>query len=233
MDEYPIPAAPQYDGRSSTVIVFLSLFLLILAFFIVLVTISTFEKVKSKAVMSSVTTAFTTNLPPRTDPTTDFTAKEGDVLAGQAFQERITGVFATTMQVAKVKIVKPGRMMRAEMPSSAIFFEGEGRIRPNAVPFLDRIVAALSGRPPGLRFDMEFVIGTAYNDDNVLPIGQTLEMARAGAFAREMVSRGAPPDSVSIGLAPGDREQITIRFYVRDLDEIRLGFPGTERNGQR
>ena len=231
MDEYPIPAAPQYDSRSGTAIVFLSLFFLILAFFIVLVSISTIEKVKSKAVMSSVTTAFTT--PPRTDPTTDFTAKEGDVLAGQAFQERITGVFATTMQVAKVKIVKPGRMMRAEMPSSAIFFEGEGRIRPNAVPFLDRIVAALSGRPPGLRFDMEFVIGTAYNDDNVLPIGQTLEMARAGAFAREMVSRGAPPDSVSIGLAPGDREQITIRFYVRDLDEIRLGFPGTERNGQR
>ncbi len=233
MDKYLIPATPQYDGQSGTVIVFLSLFLLILAFFIVLVTISTVEKVKSKAVMNSVTTAFTTNLPPRTDPTTDFTAKEGDVLAGQAFQEEITGVFATTMQVAKVKIVKPGRMMRAEMPTKAIFFEGEGRIRPNAVPFLDRIVAALSGRPPGLRFDMEFVIGTAYNDDNVLPIGQTLEMTRAGAFAREMVSRGAPPDSVSIGLAPGDREQLTIRFYVRDRDEVPLGFPGTERNGQR
>ena len=92
MDEYPIPAAPQYDSRSGTVIVFLSLFFLILAFFIVLVTISTVEKVKSKAVMNSVTTAFTTNLPPRTDPTTDFTAKEGDVLAGQAFQEEITGI---------------------------------------------------------------------------------------------------------------------------------------------
>ena len=233
MDEYPIPAAPQYDGRSSTVIVFLSLFLLILAFFIVLVTISTFEKVKSKAVMSSVTTAFTTNLPPRTEPTTDFTAKEGDVLAGQVFQERITGVFATTMQVAKVEIVKPGRMMRAEMPSNAIFFEGEDRIRPNAFTFLDRIVAALSARPPGLRFDMEFVIGTAYNDDHVLPVHQTLEMSRAGAFAREMVSRGAPPDSLSIGLAPGDRDLITIRFYVRHQDEIRLRFLGTEQNGQR
>jgi len=232
MDEFLIPAPPEYDARQGTVIVFLSLFLLVLAFFIVLVSISTVEEVKSKAVMKSLTSTFATFQPSGTKPT-DFTSKEGDVLGGQAFQEKITGIFATALQVAKVKVVKPGRLMRAAMPSSAMFVEGEEGIKPSVFPFLDRVVAALGGRPPGVRFDMEFIIGAPYTDQYSLPESQTLEMRRAGGFAREMLSRGAPPDSISIGLAPGDSEHITIRFYVRNQDDVRLEFLERQRAGPR
>lgn len=232
MDEFLTRAAPEYDGRQGVVVVYLSLFLLVLAFFIVLVSISTVEKVKSQAVMESLTSTFAAFQPTGAKPT-DFTAKEGEVLGGQAFQEKITGIFATALQVAKVEVVKPGRLMRVQMPASAMFFEDEGRIRPSVLPFLDRIVAALGGRPPGIRFDMEFVIGTPYTDDGMLAKTQTLEMIRAGGFAREVLSRGAPEDSVSIGLAPGDPEQITIRFYVRHSDDVRLEFLERQRAGPR
>ena len=39
---------------------------------------------------------------------------------------------------------------------------------------------------------MEFVTGSEYAVGDSLPIAQTLEMARAGAFARAMASRGVP-----------------------------------------
>jgi hypothetical protein len=217
MNEFLNPTQHGHDDRTGTVFVFLSLFLLVLAFFIVLVAISTIEKAKSKAVMNSLSSTFTTYQPEGTKPT-DFTAKEGDVLGRQAFQEEITGIFATTLQVAKVEVVKPGRLMRAQMPSSAMFEANEARIKQNALAFLDRTVAALGGRPPGLRFDLEFVIGAPTGSDKLLAVGENLEMARAGAFAREMISRGAPPDSVAIGLTPGDPEKITLRFYVRRHD---------------
>ncbi len=225
MNEILTTATPEHDGRYGTVVVFLSLFLLILAFFIMLVAISTVEATKSKAVMNSLSSTFTTYQPTGAKPT-DFTAKEGDVLGRQEFQEQVTGIFATALQVAKVKVVKPGRLMRVQMPASAMFFDGEVRFRPNVFAFFDRMVAALGGRPPGLRFDMEFVLGTPYTGDNNLARGKTLEMTRVGGFAREMISRGAPPDSISIGLAPGDPEQITMRFYVRHEDEVRLQFSG-------
>jgi hypothetical protein len=230
MDQLLTRMAPASDSRQGNVIVFLSLFLMVLAFFIVLVSISTFETVKSKAVMQSLNSTFAT-FQPRQAKTTDFTAKEGEVLGGQVFQEKITGLFATAIQVAKVKVVKPGRLMRIQLPARAMFSDGDAAVKPSILPFLDRIAAALGGRPPGIRFDMEFVIGTPYGSDGMLAETQTLERSRAGGFAREMLARGAPEDSISIGLAPGDAEQITLRFYVRQSDDVRLEFLERQRAG--
>jgi len=220
MDDILHPAPTEHDGQRGIVFVFLSLFVLVLAFFIVLVSISTVEATKSKAVMQSLTSTFQAMVPAGAEPS-DFTAKEGEILGGSAFQEKITGLFATAFQVAKVEIVKPGRLMQVEMPAGTLFADREARVRPTAHPFLDRVVAALGARPPGLRFDMEFVIGAGRPPDRMLPVDQSLEMARAGAFAREMLTRGAPPANLSIGLQPGGADAVTIRFYVRPGDEGR------------
>ena len=209
---------------------FLGLYLLVLAFFILLVTISTREEVKANAVMDSLSATFSTILPPSTSPAA-FTAREDSIQAGQEFQERVTRLFATTLQVAKVESVQPGRLMRVLLPSDSLFFPGETRIRESRYPLLDRMVAAMSGRPPGVRYDMEFVIGIADGEDGILPVGQTLEMARAGAFAREMQSRGAPPDSISIGLRPGAGADAVIWFHVRSLDEMCIKFGDEASDG--
>lgn len=209
---------------------FLSLFLLVLAFFILLVTISTPEKVKSNQVMDSLTSTFKAVLPPTTDPT-NFNAKDGDVLAGEQFQGDISKLFATQMQVAKVEIVQPGRLMRLTLPTDAVFVDGKIDLKPSVVPLLDRIVASLSDRPPGLRFDMEFVIGAKYTSKTNLPVRQTLEMARAGAFARAMSSRGAPPDSIAVGLRPGDPARIVMWFFARSADDTQVQYGAKGSNG--
>jgi flagellar motor protein MotB len=221
MNEFSVPAPPQQDSRQGVVTIFLSLFLLILAFFILLVSISTVEDTKSKAVMQSLTSTFTT-FRRSGDAPTDFTSKQGDVLGGQAFQEKITGIFATALQVAKVEVVQPGRLMSVRMSARAVFLENSERLNPNVFAFLDRIAAALGGRPPGVRFDMEFIVGTKVSDDGAFSVTQSLEMARAAGFAREILTRGAPPDSLSVGLAPGGSGQVTIRFYVRSENEGRF-----------
>ena len=208
-------------GGSSSIALFLSLFLLVLAFFIILVSISTITDVKSRAVRGSLSSTFRAVLSPSTDPT-EFTSKDGDVLAGQQFQESITGLFATTLQVAKVEIVRPGQLMRVKLPTSAMFADGATEVRPVAVPVLDRIVAVLSSPPPGLRFDMEFVIGSPVSAAKALPVTQTLETQRAGNLAREMARRGVPPDSIAVGIQPGKSDQAMIWFFVRDEAETQL-----------
>ena len=222
-DNEVIPHEPREGSGGSTISLFLGLYLLVLSFFILLVTISTREELKTQAVMDSLTSTFRTILPPSTDLTA-FSAKEGELLIGQRFQEQITKIFTTAMRVIKVEVVQPGRVMRVVMPADALFLTDETEIRPARFPLLDRLVATLSGRPPGVRFDMELVIGSAYTPDNDLPIGQTLEMARVGSFARAMLARGVPPDSISVGVKPGSRENVVIWFYVRDPEETRLRF---------
>ncbi len=218
---------PSEGHGGSSIALFLGLYLLILAFFIMLVSISTLEEVKSKAAMKSLSATFTSILPPSLDLTA-MTSTEGDVLAGQQFQQQVTNIFSTTMQVSKVDVIQPGRLMRVQVKSDVIFEPGLADIRESSHTIMDRIVASVSGRPPGLRYDMEFVMNVPDMANTDLPTEQTLEMSRAGNFARAMMARGLPPDSVSVGLVPGETDDITIWFYVRSSDETRLRFAAPE-----
>ncbi|MDA0998450.1 MAG: hypothetical protein O2944_09620 [Proteobacteria bacterium] len=203
--------------------VFLGLFLLVLAFFIMLVSISTFEPVKSDAVKDSLSSAFTALLPVTSDPTS-FNAKDGDVIAGEAFQEQVTGIFSTAVQIERIEVIQPGRLMRITLPVGALYRDNDSALRSDQVQLFDRVVAALSNRPTGLRKDMEFVIGSAGTSDGSLPVGETLEFRRAGGFARMLAERGAPPDSVSVGVRRGNPGKITIWFWVRPLNDGRQQF---------
>jgi len=216
-------AIPQESSKAKgggSITLFLGLYLLILAFFILLVSISRFEEIKSRAVMNSLTSTFSAILPPIYD-LTEFASKEGDILAGQVFQSEMTELFSTAVQVIKVDIVQPGRLMRVVLPSDSLFFPGTTNVREAQFPLLDRVVATLSGSPPGLRYEMQFVIGSPYAGGTSLPIGGTLETSRGSVFVRDMLSRGAPPDSLAVGLKPGNPDEITLWFHARLRDEER------------
>jgi hypothetical protein len=45
-----------------------------------------------------------------------------------------------------------------------------------------------------------------------------------------MLARGAPPDSISVAVGPGDPGQALITFYVRSLDEAAVLFGDTGEN---
>ena len=209
MSEYLTPTPPPEETGSKTGTLFLSLFLLILAFFIVLVSISRVQETKTNAVKQSLGTTFKKIMD---SSSSDFTVKDSDNPAGKEFQEEITTIFTTHLQVAKIEIVKPGALMVARKPVSAMFVENTSELKPDVFEFLDRTVAILGSRPPGTHFDMQFVVGLS---EGIIAVKQTIEMMQAGSFAREILSRGAPPDSLSVGLMPGEAGQIMIHFYVR------------------
>jgi hypothetical protein len=223
-----LPRDEQPPG-GSTLTLFLALYLLVLAFFIVLVSISSPEKVKSSAVMDSLTSVFASVVPSTMSPTA-FAADEGDVIAVREFQRSISTMFATQLRVARVVEVQPGRLMRVSLPVSSLFQSGQAVIRENRFSLLDRIVAAISSRPPGLRFEMEFFVGRARTIDGPSPASPTEEIERAGAFARQMLARGAPPDSISVAVGYGDPELALITFYIRPLDEEEIPFGETSEN---
>ncbi|MEO5338612.1 MAG: hypothetical protein H7841_17255 [Magnetospirillum sp. WYHS-4] len=219
-------ASPRQEESTSspTLALFLGLYLLILAFFILLVSISTTEDAKAKAVMEGLTSTFASLLSPTSDPT-NFTSKEGDlVAAGAEFQEQIAGTFAAEIQITRVEAVTPGRAMRVVMPADALFVADQAHLRDNQMPLLDRIVAELSRRSPGMRYEMELVLNSKYAIGRDLPVGQTLESARAGTFARAMAQRGVPPESVSVALKPGEPKELVLWFLSRPLDEARVRF---------
>ena len=214
---------------TNTYFLFLALYLLILAFFILLVSFSTLEDVKSKTAMTSLRSAFHTLLPP-----SDLTALQSDdsAAAGQAFQKTVTMMFATSLQVAKVEIVQPGKLMRITMPTDALFELSKAKVRESQTALLDRIVTTMSARPSGMRHDLELVMGSRFIKDKDLSTERTLELRRADAFISMMSSRGLPVDSVTVGIRPGNPDQVIMWFYVRSIDELRENFKHLRTNSE-
>lgn len=215
---------PSTAGRSdANIALFLGLYLLILAFFILLVSISSFEDIKSRAVIQSVTSTFS-NLLPTTQRPQSFTGDAADVIAGKGFHQTIEGVFAASIQVESTRIIHPGRHMMLASRAGGFFETDSAVLRPTLVPTLDRVVAALSRRPRGLLFRLEFVVRTQAGRGGDLPLGQTLDMARAGAFARAMKARGAPPDSVAVALREGKQGLVELHFLVYPQEDAPYDF---------
>jgi flagellar motor protein MotB len=173
--------------------------------------------------MDSLTSTFSETATNVDDPT-EFTAKDGSPLTGHQFQELLTNLFATTLQVAKIEIVRPGSFMRVTIPTETMFATDQTELRPVVLPVFDRIVAALSGRSPGIHFEMEFVMGVRYTKNGELPTSRTLAMSRASGVAEELAGRGVPPDAISIGLQEGKLDTVVINFYVRNEEQRQLQY---------
>ena len=210
---------------TSTVVQFLSLYLLVLAFFIWLVSLAQFEGVKSLAVINSLKAHF--QAVEKEEKKTDLTALvRGKILNSKEFQDVVKGTFSTIIGVEKVDAPTPGRTMRVVMKSASLFEKETTKIRENHIPLLDRVIAALSGSAPGYHFEMEFIVGSEGDSPtrrtvSQLSNAQSLQMARAGVFVRNMLARGVPPDTVSIGIRKGRPDLIKIYFYIRSPKEVK------------
>lgn len=136
------------------------------------------------------------------------------MIAAEEFQDHIEDIFSTAIRAARVEIVEPGRVMRVVIPADNIFEPNSASLKVSQVGFLDRLTGSLSARPPGHRFDMQFVMGFGAQKSGLGPISETLEMKRAASFIRNMLSRGAPSDSIAMGMQRGNPQTITMWFYI-------------------
>ncbi|MGB0748408.1 MAG: hypothetical protein ACPGO3_06650 [Magnetospiraceae bacterium] len=221
--EEVLAARPEESRSSANISLFLGLYLLILAFFILLVSISSFEEIKSRAVIESVNTTFA-NLLPTSQRLQTVTGESGDILAGRGFHRDMEGLFASAIQIEESQVLHPGRHMVMRTRASAFFPEGSTVPRDTLTPLLDRVVAALSRRPRGLMFQLELVIRAPTDAAGALPLGKSLETDRAGAFARELLARGAPRDAIAVAVRPGQAGEIDLHFLVQPQVDDPYGF---------
>ncbi len=197
--------------------VFLSLALLLLAFFALLNAISTIEESRSRRVVDSVAAAFSS-------PFGALSSKDAiEPVADVAFAERtfsnVAAFFRRAVELVEVEVVRPGRLMQVSLPADQVFAPRTAQIAAGSEALLDRMAAALAEPPAGLRLDLEAFFEHA-SDALVTPNG--LRIARAGVLARALVNRGVAPDRIAVGLGPGRASTMRLLFHLRPGDEAPL-----------
>jgi flagellar motor protein MotB len=200
-------ALPSDEGSPYSTI--LGLYLLILAFFIVLVSLSSIEETKARAVLESLSETFSSA---DRDPSGSATGEDGGLAARNLVQQEIADTVSALLRIARIEIVKPGRLMRVALPASAVFNDHRVAVRASAYPLLDRIIASLSNPPAGVRVDLEFALAESTSEP-------ALTARRADSFARGMLAHGAPPDRISVAIVAQPPGQSWMTFRIRSGDD--------------
>lgn len=204
-------------GFDPMVGLFVSLYFILLAFFIVLNLISNQQTARAVAVMESVGSAFERPFPERASmpgltPPARHPAVESDFLveAGAA----VLGMPGASRMMP----AEGGNLLEIAIDTHALFIVGEESFSEQA-PALFTTLAALLADAGGDRREAVFLFGDS---------GPQAELAhrRARRLAGAMVAAGSPDGSVGIGIRHGQAGRIvTARFSAAPLaaTQIRLG----------
>lgn len=193
----------------------LSLFLLLLVFFIVIGARSAREAGRSQAALKSIDESFQPfTIHPRLREGHDPVAsRSGTVFAAERV-EGIGDLFATAVAVSKVTVVTPGRLIEVRLPADALFAPGTDRPRIDRQALLDRVVESLRRPREGERIELDALLAI----DEGAPAQPPGPVQRAAALARALVADGAPPQSVTVGVERGPAGSARFLFSVRSID---------------
>ena len=186
---------------------YVGLFLVLLTFFIMLVSTSRPDSGRTSAVVDSLQATFATR--PGSSPD-----DEGLFAPGASALAELGGDLVGLLRVGNVRRAAGGQELRVTVPASELFSAETAELRESCLPFIDRVVATLAAPPSGVRLELAFVLGARPAAASRRKAGDELALAvrRGGAFARALVARGAPPAAVAIGLDPDHPGQALLAF---------------------
>ncbi len=202
--------------RNPLHILVLSLYLLMLAFFVVLNSISNVEVTRLQAVSGSLNETFAAEGKPA-DKSIKLVSSQGNVFADAAFLSRVGNLIRTEFAFANVEDVLPGRLMAVTMSADSLFIPGREAINPLLRPIIDRVAKALINPLPGVRYDVEILVGNSATDDLVL--------GRSALLANVFAAAGSPARSIAAGMEQNAPGQLRLLFHVRPRNEARFMFP--------
>lgn len=252
-DRNPLPVR-----RETGPLMFLSLFLLLLAFFILLNSISTLRETKSRDVLSSVASTFQAETSPDQDAEV-LVSTLGPVLEPEKVLDEVERLWLSEIPFVKVDRVTNGLHIMVELPIIQLFVGGEAKLRGDRDDLIRATSHVLSARIPDQTVIMQAILfvdsldavpvvpdpaiaaaanqplvidpndpEASLNEERTTYDGTELAFARAGILARGLIEGGTPASSIEVGIRAGNESRIRFRFFIRDADRAYLTFGAAE-----
>jgi hypothetical protein len=222
MDSEQGALAPVKTAETSNAAVLLGLYLLLLAFFILLVAISKIVETRSAAALDSINSAFSAPHD-ATIPIAFAPIPSGPIAEVEEFHGGIRAAVDPALPIAETFATDGGRVIRVRVSTNVAFVRDQAALSRAMPPFLDQLVEAMRFSAEGLRAEVELRVGTR---DTVEPTSlgdAALAIQRAGLLARELVGAGLAPDAIGTGIDT-DLAALELRFALLPSDAARITF---------
>ncbi|GHD60983.1 hypothetical protein GCM10017083_47750 [Thalassobaculum fulvum] len=199
---------PREPDKGASQPLFLSLFLLLLAFFILLNSLSTIEPGRSNRVLESVQRAFPSQFRTRLGDGV-LEADPGQVI-GETVRAGIGTIFRQVLPVARVTVEPDGNPIYVSAPVARVYSSATGGMTPVGEQLATRLAPLLATPPAGSVLELDVLFTVA--DDARGTVREARGQAVSDLVDR-FVAAGIEPALVSAGLEPGQSD--TVRFVFR------------------
>lgn len=203
----------------------LSLFLMLLSFFIVMNAISGFDETKKNPVMESISLTFAYKDPekenndPSPDPTTRLVVNQGDTLTN------IEGLFSANIANFQATKNRLGTIMHVRLPLNSFEYQinmpqimkDDGDVIENAEgKFLITMVTLLRGAQNKMPYRMDMALSVPSAPQDFMrnnPDEYAKQIKKLSEISQTLERSGMPVKLMSAGIEEGDEGYIDLYFY--------------------
>lgn len=208
---------PFPERTDNTIGLMVSLFLILVTFFIVLGSISGTSLGRATPVVESVNAAFkggNQSYRPGVDGV-DILARDRIAPHRELFYRAGEETLQALMDFNGAYAADGGDVMQAELRTSVLFLGDDVSVRIDQTKFLNSLADMLKNENLGEERAVEIMFATPPQAFGKKPELAQLNMQRASALARELEARGVPGRSITAGFAPNKRDVLWLTFTSR------------------
>ena len=204
--------------RDNNIVAMLSLYLLLLAFFILLNTLSKFEEDRTRVVLESVNTAFNGRVQ-SIKSVKPYSAALGPLEDAVALLGELGRLFNQILPAARTEVAADGPVLRLEMNADALFRPGRTDLQFGRGLLLNRLSKALlNERNSALHIEIEVLHGIPEEGNKTVAGAgaRSLEVQRMGVLVRELTARKLPAERPGV-------VQLVIRVFEQAPENLDFG----------
>lgn len=198
-------------GSDNTMGLFVALYLILLAFFILLNAVSEHAAVKADAAMNSVNATFKDNSLPDNQLNVDPTATDDP--ANDVVLKQVSRAFLAEMELQGRFSSAGGGVFEVQFPADNMFERGSFRVRSGMTGFLDQLIKVVQEAPDRSQQKVAFMFGAGTGVvDREMTRAQEIAVRRAGSLARYLRAKGVPDGLYTIGFVAIAEGEILAAF---------------------
>jgi hypothetical protein len=175
-------------GSDSTMGLFVGLYLILLAFFIMLTAVSSPSTDRASAAMESVNSTFEQ---PIGSFKPDSVQSDLTISSSDPTLLKIQNIFNSEFDIKGEFSIRDGNIFQVRMPVDYLFESGSYLVRETVHPLINQVVEGLADAPYGTELEMALMFGIGQRvAEREMTRTQEVAVRRAGSFARYVEARG-------------------------------------------
>ncbi len=214
MEEHLVEANETRHGNNNTAIVFVSLYFLLLAFFIYLTSISVPKEERVQQVIGSIDVTFSGK-----EKTPSYISEPevpGSNLGLAQFHAELMQVFEAAIPLIQKEVNEEGTQLLFRIPASQLFVRGATEYRDNREELFSEVARILIKRASVQPTDVEVLYDQSISLPSESSLKDDLAVKRLGYLVNSFLEKGVAKRNIFIGIGEQGRDEVVFRFYERN-----------------